>query len=160
MMLAGNREQFAQALHYLMCQDERIILITADMGFGMFDKIRDEIPNRFYNVGAAEQVMMDMAVGFALSGKIPVTYSITPFLLFRPFETIRNYIDHENVPVIMVGSGRGREYHTEGFSHDASDHNILKAFKNIVFLEPEPDTAFDLTNILYMKKPVYLNLNR
>jgi len=154
------RKYFFDSLYSLMLKDENVIFITADMGFGFGDKIRDEMPDRFYNVGAAEQVMMDIAVGLALSGKIPVTYSITPFLLFRPFETIRNYIDHENVPVIMVGSGRGRDYHTEGFSHDASDHNILKAFKNIVFLEPEPDTAFDLTNILYMKKPVYLNLNR
>jgi len=141
-----------------MLADQRIILITADMGFGMFDKIRNNLPAQFYNVGAAEQVMMDMAVGFALADKIPVTYSITPFLIFRPFETIRNYMNRESVPVIMVGSGRGSDYETEGFSHYAGDHDILRSLKNIVFLEPEDE--FNLQEILYMNKPVYLNLKR
>ena len=158
MMLAGNREQFAQSLHHLMCQDEKIILITADMGFGMFDKIQNEIPTRFYNVGAAEQVMMDMAVGMAFSGRIPITYSITPFLLFRPFEVIRNYINKERVPVIMVGSGRDDNYKHEGFSHFAGDDYILESLENIVILKPEGD--FDLKEIVYMNKPVYLNLKR
>lgn len=152
------RRKFATDLYGLMKADKDIVLITADMGFGMFDKIRDDLPAQFYNVGVAEQVMMDMAVGFALAGKIPVTYSITPFLIFRSFETIRNYMNRESVPVIMVGSGRGKDYKREGFSHDASDHEILKVFKNIVFLEPESE--FNLQEILYMRKPIYLNLKR
>jgi transketolase C-terminal domain/subunit len=73
-------------------------------------------------------------------------------------ESIRNYIDREKIPVVMVGSGRGKDYETEGFSHDATDDVILKLFKNIVFLSPEND--FDLKKIVYMYKPVYLNLKR
>jgi transketolase len=152
------RRRFAVDLYDLMKQDENIILITADMGFGMFDKIRDELPNQFYNVGAAEQAAVTMAVGLALSGKIPVVYTITPFLIFRPFEAIRNYIDHESIPVIIVGSGRGKDYEHLGFSHDASDHDILKQFKNINFIVPEED--FNLSEIIYSGKPTYLNLKR
>lgn len=152
------RRKFASDLYELMKNDRNIILITADLGFGMFDKIRDELPDQYYNVGAAEQVMMDMAVGMTLAGKIVVTYSITPFLLFRPFETIRNYIDHENIPVKMVGSGRGEDYETEGFSHDATDDYIIKHFRNIKFIVPQDD--FDLRVLLYSKEPVYLNLKR
>ena len=122
------RTKFASDLYELMKVDKNIILITADIGYGVLDKIKNELPEQFYNVGAAEQVMMDMAVGFSLAGKIPVVYTITPFLIFRTFETIRNYIDHEKIPVIMVGSGRGNDYDKEGFSHDASDHEILKQF--------------------------------
>ena len=102
--------------------------------------------------------MMDMAVGMAFSGRIPITYSITPFLLFRPFEVIRNYINKEMVPVIMVGSGRDDNYKHEGFSHFAGDDYILKSLENIVILKPEGD--FDLKEIVYMNKPVYLNLKR
>lgn len=152
------RRKFATDLYELMKVDENIILITADLGFGMFDKIRTDLSNQFYNVGAAEQVMMDMAVGLALCNKIPVVYSITPFLIFRAMESIRNYIDHEKIPVIMVGSGRGKDYGTEGFSHDATDDIILKSFKNIVFLVPDGD--FNLKEIMYMNEPVYLNLKR
>ena len=151
------RRKFASDLYELMKENENIVLITADLGFGMFDKIRDELKDQFYNVGAAEQVMMDIAVGMAMCGKIPVVYSITPFLIFRAMESIRNYIDHEKIPVVMVGSGRGKDYETEGFSHDATDDVILKSFKNIVFLSPDD---FNLREIIYMNKSVYLNLRR
>ena len=152
------RRKFAYDLYNLMKDDKNIVLITADMGYGMLDRIKNDFPDRFYNVGVAEMAMMGMAVGMALEGKIPVTYSITPFLLFRPFEVIRNYINHENIPVIMVGSGRGSDYKDGGFSHYAGDDNIIKRFKNILFLAPEED--FDLSRVIYGNKPVYLNLQR
>lgn len=152
------RNKFANDLYFIMSSDKDVVLITADLGFGLFDSIRTDMPNQFFNVGAAEQVMMDMAVGLALEKKIPVVYSITPFLIFRAMETIRNYIDHENVSVVMVGSGRGQDYRTEGFSHHANDHKILRQFQNIKFVAPDGD--FDLRSIVYMQKPVYLNLKR
>jgi len=151
------RKEFASKLYELMKKDENIILITADLGYGLLDTIKSDFPNQFYNVGAAEQVAVDVAIGMALCGKIPVVYTITPFF-FRAFEGIRNYIDHEKIPVILVGSGRGKDYKHEGFSHDASDDNILKVFKNILFLSPDED--YDLQEIIYSKKPVYLNLKR
>jgi transketolase len=153
------RERFATELYELMKKDKNIILITADLGYGIFDKIRSDMSDRFYNVGAAEQVMMDMAIGFSLNKKIPVVYSITPFLIFRAFESIRNYIYHEKIKVVMVGSGRGQDYRTEGFSHDANDHKILRQFSNIKFIVPE-DNDFDLNSVIYMDKPVYLNLRK
>jgi transketolase len=152
------REKFALDLYTLMAFDKRITLITADLGFGIFNKMRDNLPDQFYNVMAAEQVMMGVAIGMALSGKIPVTYTITPFL-FRAFESIRNYVDHEQIPVIMVGSGRAKDYDREGFSHDATDHGIIfKSFKNIVFLTPNDN--YNLREIIYSGKPTYLNLKR
>jgi transketolase len=152
------RRKFAVDLYELMKKDKNIVLVVADMGFGMLNEIRDNLPEQFYNVGAAEQAAVTIAVGLALSGKIPVVYTITPFLIFRPFEAIRNYMDHESIPVILVGSGRGQDYSHEGFSHDASDHEILKQFKNIQFLVPDND--FDLKEIIYSGKPTYLNLKR
>jgi len=153
------REKFATELYELMKKDKDIILITADLGYGLFDKIKNDMSDRFYNVGAAEQVMMDMAIGFSLNKKIPVVYSITPFLIFRAFESIRNYIEHEGIKVIMIGSGRGQDYKIEGFSHDANDHKILRQLPNIKFIVPE-DNDFDLNSIIYLDKPVYLNLRR
>ena len=151
------RREFAKQLFELMEKDEDIVLITPDLGYGMLDKIRDAFPDRFYNVGAAEMVAMGMAVGMALKNKIPIVYSITPFLLYRPFEVIRNYINYENIPVIMVGAGRNNDYKA-GISHDATDHEILKQFKNINFIVPEKD--FNLAKIIYLKQPTYLNLKR
>lgn len=151
------RQKFASELYELMKMDSNIYLITADLGYIMFDRIRDAFPARFFNVQAAEQAMLDIAVGFALNGKIPVVYSITPFLLFRPFESIRNYVNKENIPVVLVGSGRDHDYEHDGFSHDGSDDEIIKCFENIEFIKSDD---FDLKDILYKGKPVYLNLKR
>ena len=151
------RRQFAKDLYELMKNDEKVVLITADLGYGMLNKIRDGLPNQFYNVGAAEQTMISVAVGMALSGKIPVCYTITPFY-FRAFEQIKLYVDHENIPVILVGGGRGKDYLHLGFSHYADDHEILKQFKNINFVVPEE--SFNLHEIIYSGKPTYLNLKR
>jgi len=153
------RREFAKQLFELMEKDENIILITADLGYGMLDKIRDTFPDRFYNTGAAEVAMMGIAVGLALKGKTPIVYSITPFLLYRPFEIIRNYINHEKIPVIMVGGGRNNDYDA-GISHDASDHEILKIFTNIKFIVPKNKEDFNLKDIIDSNKPTYLNLSR
>lgn len=115
------RKEFFKYLYELMQKNKSIIVLTGDLGYGGFDQIRDEFPDRFVNCGAAEQAMMDIAVGLALEGKIPVVYSITPFLLYRPYETLRTYINFEKIPVIMVGSGRDDDYKHDGFSHYAGD---------------------------------------
>jgi transketolase len=149
------REKFASELYELMKADENIMFITADVGYFFLDKIKKDFRDRFFNVGAAEQVMMDIAIGMTLRGKIAIVYSITPFLLFRPFESIRLYLDREKIPVVMVGTGRGNEYETA--SHYAGDDDIIKCFKNIRFIEEDD---FNLREILYSKKPTYLNLKR
>ena len=114
------RRAFANSLLRHALLDERIWLITADLGYGMWDQFSAMVPERFVNVGAAEQTMLDIAVGLALDGKTPVTYTISPFY-YRGFETIRTYIAHEQLHVIMVGSGRNGDYEHDGFSHDAWD---------------------------------------
>ena len=93
------RKCFADALHSQMAENRKIWVITADLGYKMWDRVREDYPDRFINVGAAEQVMVGIGIGLALEGKIPILYSITPFLLYRPFESIRNYIDREKIPV-------------------------------------------------------------
>ncbi len=126
------RGWFAAALHDEMEKDDRIWLLTADLGFAMLDKIRDDFPNRFVNFGASEQLMVGAAVGLALSGQIPFCYSITSFLLFRPFEWIRNYVNYENIPVRLVGSGVDKDYAHDGITHQPSiKREIAPIFQNV-----------------------------
>src|SRR5687768_10786753 len=114
-----------------MCINEDIFFITADLGYGLADDIRKDFPGRFINTGAAEQAAMGIAVGLAMSGKIPFVYSITPFLLWRAAETIRLYVNRESVPVKMVGCGRDSDYEHDGFSHYAGDDvSLLRGFRN------------------------------
>ena len=92
-----------------------------------------------------------------------MVYSITSFLLYRPFEFIRNYVDHEKLPVKLIGGGRDRDYGYLGFSHWAEeDKDIMSNFKNIKTLHPDnlEDMNKDFKFITDHKTPVYMNLKR
>lgn len=157
------RGWFAWSLHNLMVKNDDIWVVTGDLGFGQFDAIKQHFPKRFINVGAAEQAMIGIGVGLALEGKIPVVFSITSFLLYRPFETIRNYVDYEKIPVKLIGGGRGRDYQHDGFSHWAEeDKKILKIFSNIDGFWPKTKEEIPrlLRKIILNGKPVYLNIRR
>jgi len=157
------RKKFAELLFNEMKTNPDIYLITGDLGYGLWDKIRDTYPDRFYNVGSSEMVMMGMAIGLAMEGKIPFVYSITPFAIYRPFEMIRNYLNHENIPVNIIGGGRDKDYGYLGFSHWAEDDKeIMNCFKNIKSYHPE--TEYELVTIfnslITNKIPSYLNLKK
>jgi transketolase len=129
----------------------------------LWDSIRDTYPNRFFNVGSSEMAMMGMAIGLAMEGKIPFVYSITPFAIYRPFEMIRNYINHENIPVKILGGGRDDEYGYLGFSHWASeDIAALNVFENLTKFKPhtqeELEGAFRFA--INENKPTYINLKK
>ena len=155
------RKQFAEYLHSEMSVNEDIYLLTGDLGYGLWDRIKIDYPDRFINTLSSEQLMLGMACGLAMEGKIPVVYSITPFVLYRPFEWIRNYLDHEQVPVKLVGGGRDKDYGYLGFSHWAEeDKDIMSNFKNIVSLKPKELNKDVFKSFLYNKQASYINLKR
>jgi len=131
------RYKFAEALDAQMKNNESIFFITSDLGYKIFDSVLAKYPDRAMTIGAAEQTMLGMAVGLAESGKIPVVYSITPFLLYRPFEIIRTYINHEKTNVKLIGCGRDHDYSHDGFTHFAGDdRSLLSPLTNISTFHP------------------------
>lgn len=159
----SQRGWFTYELYNWMKKDPDIWLVTGDLGYGQFDAIRDEFPDRFINTGAAEAAMMGIAVGLAMSGKKPFVYSITPFLLWRPAETIRIYLNHEKVPVRLVGGGRDDDYEHDGFSHNALDDvELMTIWANICPEWPASKKEIpDLVKRMVQEnKPWYINLRR
>jgi transketolase len=157
------RGWFAAALHKEMEKDERIWLIVADLGYKMWDDIRDDFPERFINVGASECAAVGAGVGLALSGKIPFVYSITTFLTYRPFEWIRNYLDHEQIPVRLIGSGMNDDYKHDGVSHQPYEvREVLATLPNIIQHYPvtKEEVPVDLEVMLRMNKPAFMCLRR
>ena len=157
------RKIFAEKLYDKMKVNEDIYLITGDLGYGLWDKIRDDFPKRFFNVGSSEMAMMGMGIGLAMEGKIPFVYSITPFAIYRPFEMIRNYIDHEKISVNIIGGGRDRDYGYLGFSHWSEDDKvIMNCFQSVVKFWPSDVNELDdaLNASLTKKFPTYINLKR
>lgn len=157
------RKSFATTLHEKMKTDDRIFLVVGDLGFGLFTEIRKDFPERFINCGAAEQAMVGIGVGLSLKGKVPFVYSITPFLLFRAAETIRNYVNEEQIKIILCGSGRDNDYHIDGFSHAANDTKpLLSIFKNIKQFWPEiaDDIPEIIENMIKSNNPSFVSLKR
>ena len=161
------RKIFAEELYKQMQTNQDIWLIVGDLGYGLFDKIRDDFSDRFINVGAAETSLIGLACGLALEGKIPFCYSITPFLLYRPFETIKLYIDGEKLNVKLIGSGRNKDYHIDGPSHDASD--VYKLFDVLDPILPnihpyfpvdEGDIPWIVDKMCKSGQPEFLSLKR
>ena len=87
--MSGVRKAFIPMLFEEMGKNPDIIIVTGDLGYKQFDQFRIVYQDRFINVGASEQLLMGAGIGLALDGKIPILYSMTPFLLYRPFEFIR-----------------------------------------------------------------------
>ena len=157
------RKHFASLLEEEMHKNKNIYLITADLGYGILDSCKNNFTDRFYNTGAAEQLMISIGIGLAENNKIPVCYSITPFLLYRPFEFLRNYVNYENIPVKLVGSGRDKDYAHDGISHWAEDDElILKSLPNIKIFKPNSLSEMDKMwqEFINCKQPCYLNLKR
>ena len=157
------RRKFAELLLNEIKTDQRVRLITADLGYGILDKIKEECSDKFYNVGAAEQLMVGAAIGMAEEGLIPVCFSMSSFVLYRPFELLRNYVNYENIPVKLVGSGRDKDYEHDGISHWAyDDEAVLQALPNIEIFKPASidELVKRWPEFRMNKNPAYLNLLR
>jgi transketolase len=159
----SQRGWFGEALYLEMKKNKNIWLLVGDLGYKVFDKQFRDFPERTINVGASEQAMLDIAVGLALEGKIAIAYSITPFLIYRAFETIRTYIDHEKIPVKLIGSGQKDDYKHDGFSHDATDiPDFMKQFKNIKSYYPKKKEEIPalVKKMIAGNHPYFINLSR
>ena len=159
------RNAFANAFYELAKSDQRICLVVADItaaaGVASFQK---ESPERFINVGVAEQMMVGMCAGLALRGCIPFAYTIATFTIYRPFEQVRVDCCYHNLPVKLVGVGGGVSYSTLGGTHHAQeDVALMSAIPNMTVLAPcDPAEAAACTRacVLDIPGPVYLRLGK
>ena len=157
------RPLFFKELHKQMTLNANIVAVTFDLGYGGFDQIKTDYPKRFFNVGASEQAGMDIAVGLALSGKKVFVYSITPFLIYRAFETIRNYVNHEKLPIILVASVRDKDYPADGISPWSEEVKpILNTLPNIIQYYPTDKKEIPLLVEKMAKEnsPQFISLKR
>ena len=131
------RKIFNKTLLELAREDKRIYLVLADIGYGEIEPFREAFPDRYLNVGVAEQNMTGVACGIAMEGNIAVTYSIANFPTLRCLEQIRNDVCYHNVNVKIVIIGGGVSYGPLGISHHSTeDIAIMRALPNMVVLCP------------------------
>jgi transketolase len=131
------RAVFNKVLLELARKDKRIFMVLADIGYGEIEPFAEAFPDRFFNVGVAEQNMTGVACGIALDGNIAVTYSIANFPTIRCLEQIRNDVCYHNTNVKIVIIGGGLAYGALGVSHHATeDIAVMRALPNMVVVAP------------------------
>lgn len=157
------RIAFINTFSKLAKKNRDIMLLTGDLGFSVFEKYMEESPKQYLNMGVSEQNMTGVAAGLAMEGKIPIIYSIVPFVTMRNFEQIRNDICYQNLNVKIVGIGAGFSYGPYGHTHHGlEDVGILRTLPNMVILAPGDPIEVTLATEAMMihKGPVYLRLGK
>lgn len=157
------RNTFIQKLSELAEHHAEIILITGDLGFGVFEEFEKKFPRQFLNAGVAEQNMTGLAAGLALEGKTVFTYSIGNFPTLRPLEQVRNDVCYHQANVKIVSIGGGFSYGSLGYSHHATeDLAIMRALPEMVVLSPCDlwEVAQATEQLVSRRGPAYLRLDK
>ncbi len=157
------RNTFINHLTELAKENKNIFLLVGDVGYNVIEKFKNYFPDRFLNVGVAEQNMTSIATGLASQGYHVFTYSIANFPTFRCAEQIRNDIDYHNLPVTIVSVGGGVGYGNLGYSHHAiQDYGLIRMMPNFKIASPgDSNEVISVLNYLTKSpQPSYLRLGK
>jgi transketolase len=158
------RNAFSEAFFEEAKKDSKLMMVVADLSpAGAMEAFRESFPERFINVGVAEQAMIGVCAGLAMRGLKPFAYTIATFALYRPFEFIRDDLCYQNLPVTVVGMGAGLSYPTLGATHHAmEDVAVACAIPNFTVVAPcDPRETAEATKwCAQSDRPVYLRLGK
>jgi transketolase len=157
------RNAFAKEITRLAQEDERIVLLSGDIGNRLFDDFKDLCPGRFFNCGVAEANMIGVAAGLALAGFRPVCYTITPFVTYRCLEQIRIDVCYHELPVTIVGTGAGLSYASLGATHHSCEEmGMLRLLPGLAVIAPADSAEVQscLRAALRSDRPAYLRIGK
>lgn len=157
------RTAFITTLTELARQDPRIMLLTGDLGYTVFEAFAAERPRQYLNCGVAEANMIGTAAGLAKAGYRPWVYSIVPFATLRCLEQIRNDLCYHRLPVTVVGIGAGYSYGDLGATHHAiEDLAVTRALPNMTVVAPGDPVEVDaaVRALAHQAGPAYLRLGK
>ncbi|MBX9690024.1 MAG: transketolase family protein [Candidatus Obscuribacterales bacterium] len=157
------RNAFASEISSLARENDKLVLLSADIGNKLFDKFKEAAPDRFFNCGVAEANMIGTAAGLSMSGLIPVCYTIAPFITYRCLEQIRVDLCYHNLRSVIVGVGAGLSYASLGPTHHSlEDIAMLRVLPGIKVICP--GDAFEvkaaLRAAMQESGPVYIRLGK
>ncbi|NVN99428.1 MAG: transketolase [Geobacteraceae bacterium] len=138
-----------------------IFILSGDAGLGVFDQFKEEYPNRFRNMGVAEQNAISFAAGLAMTGYKVIVYNIIPFVLYRCYEQVRNDICYQELPIVLAGVGSGITYAPMGMSHySVEDIGVVQTLPNLVTISPMDPVEATVAALYSLDSlsPVYVRL--
>lgn len=157
------RSAFSKSLVAAAVADPKILLLTGDHGYSLFDDFRRICPQQYINAGIAEQNMVGMAAGLAKAGFKPVVYGLSAFVPVRVLEQIKLDVCYEDLPVVFIGDGAGLVYSSLGTSHQSTeDIAVLRSVPKIQILSPcdSWEMQYTMTHALQFKVPIYLRMGK
>lgn len=157
------KKALINAICDLMCENNNIYMFTADLGYGVMNRIMENYPEKFVNMGICEQNMTSVAAGMAMEGNIVFTYSIGNFPTLRCLEQIRNDVAYHHANVKIVAVGGGFAYGNLGMSHHATeDIAVMRAIPGMTVFSPADaaETAAAVKEAVKIDGPVYIRLGR
>lgn len=157
------RNAFAKQITQLAREDERIVVLSGDIGNRLFDELKAQCPGRFFNCGVAEANMIGMAAGMALSGLHPICYTITPFVTYRCLEQIRVDVCYHEAPVVIVGTGSGLSYTSLGATHHSCEEmGMLRLLPGLAVVAPADawEVRATVKAAVSHPGPVYLRIGK
>jgi transketolase len=157
------RDAFSDAIVAAALADPKVLLLTGDHGYALFDPFRKARPDQYINCGIAEQNMVGVAAGLAKAGFKPIVYGLAAFVPLRVLEQIKLDICYESLPVILIGDGAGLVYSHLGSSHQSTeDIACTRAIPSLTVLSPAD--RFEMTATiqlaLELNSPVYLRMGK
>jgi transketolase len=157
------RTAFSDALVAAAQADPKVLLLTGDHGYALFDAFRKTRPEQYINCGIAEQNMVGVAAGLAKAGFKPIVYGLAAFVPVRVLEQIKIDVCYENLPVILIGDGAGLVYSHLGTSHQSTeDIACIRAIPQLTVLSPadrfEMKATMELA--LQLRSPVYMRVGK
>ena len=157
------RDAFSSELIKLASKNPKLLLLTGDHGYGLFDGLRREHKKQYLNMGVAEQNMVGVASGLSRSGFRPLVYGLSSFIPVRVLEQIKIDVCHDNLPVIFLGDGAGFVYSHLGTSHQSTeDIAVTRAIPNLIIFSPAD--RFEMVSCLNLayesQLPVYIRIGK
>jgi transketolase len=136
-MSVDLRDALFDTVYELAARDPRVVFLTADADAHSLQRFKTDFPERFINVGVAEQNMVTVATGLALSGKRVFMYAILSFATMRCFEQIKFNICGMNLPVTIIGLGTGFSFEFDGPTHHGVvDVGVMRMLPEIAIYNP------------------------
>ena len=157
------RSAVIESIYNQMKENKNVYFLTGDLGYSVVEKIEADFPDRFINAGIAEQNMMGVASGLALTGKKVYVYSIIPFVTMRCFEQVRNDICYHNLDITIIGAGAGLSYGILSATHFAlEDVAIFRPLPHMSIFSPSDATTTELgmQHISQNPGPFYVRIGK
>lgn len=157
------REAFSDTLVEIARADPKVLLLTGDHGYALFDPFRRTCPDQYINAGIAEQNMVGMAAGLARAGFRPFVYGLAAFVPIRVLEQIKLDVAHDNLPVVLIGDGAGFVYSHLGTSHQSTeDIACTRAIPQLAVYSPADrfELALCMRAAYEGRTPAYLRMGK